>query len=109
MRGGTSLWHAHNKNAQWIELRGRFATLRATRPKAKLLHSLEEVVAAWASGTCTNTDAGETRIRSLQRPEGMRLEIRHKSWKPIRLCQNQAHALMLFRQEIATFVLLRDG
>lgn len=103
-RGGASLWQAQNDSAQWIELRGRFATFRATRPKAMLLLSLEREVDAWANGLRPSKDAADTRIRALKRPEGPRLEIRHKTWKPIRLCETQARGLMLFRQEIAAFV-----
>lgn len=103
LRGSLSLWQVNNDNAQWIELRGNFATFRATRPKALLLLSLQDVIEGWANGTHQSREASEIRIRTMQRAEGLRLEIRHKSWKPIRLCRDQARGFVLFVPEITAF------
>lgn len=107
-RENLSLWRARNDNAQWIELRGPLATFRATRPKVNLLLSLQPVIQAWADGARPISKATDLTIRTVSRPEGLRLEISYRHWKPIRLCRRQARGLTMFSKEIADFAASRS-
>jgi hypothetical protein len=97
-----SLWQTGNESAQWIELRGIDPIFRVTRTKARLLCVLEEQVARWAQGTPVAASVGDSSFQILNGAPA-RLEIRHKDWRPIRLCRQHAQALVLFRDAVRRF------
>lgn len=108
-RGALTLWWAENENAEWVELRGPITTFRATRAKANLLLSLEPVLEAWAAGEQPSAEQDQLRIRTVERPDGAKLEVRYKSWKPMRLCRKQALGIVTFAQEIRAFASSSSG
>lgn len=102
-REALTLWRAENGSAEWIEVRGPIPTLRATRPKANLLLSLQPVLNAWISGARPSANEDQLRIRTVKHHGDLKLEVRYRTWKPLRLCRKQARAILLFAAEIEAF------
>lgn len=92
--GPATLWLVGNEGAEWIELRGPFTTLRATRPKAKLLVDVRQDLEHWADGGSPEVKARDLLIRPARRFGAHVLEVTYRTWKPVRLTRDQAKALL---------------
>lgn len=103
--GGSSLWMAGNDNAEWIEMRGPFVTLRATRPKAKLLVNVRIDIERWADGGSPQLKARDLTIATASRKGVQVLEITYRTWKPIRLSRDQAKALLKLLDHVKSFAM----
>jgi hypothetical protein len=103
-KGKLSLWRNGNGSSVWIELRGPEGTVRATRQKVKFLLDLESTIHSWASGKEPSVAKGDLRIETIHRHNGPKLELRHQTWKPIRLSRGQARGLLAFVSELKAFV-----
>lgn len=101
--GRSSLWLAGNDNAEWIEMRGPFATLRATRPKANLLFTVRIDIERWADGGSPQLKVRDLTIATVTRLGDRVLEITHRTWKPIRLSRVQAQALLKLIDHVRIF------
>ncbi|WP_286965355.1 hypothetical protein [Methylobacterium sp.] len=102
-RGPTSVWVAGNADADWLEVRGPFQTLRATRPKARLLVTLKSEVERWSAGGTPDVSTGDLIISTVHRFGTPYLEVRHRTWKPIRLSREQARAVLRFFDQVTDF------
>lgn len=100
---GCTLWLMSNENADWIELRGRFATARATRPKARLLLDVEESLRDWAAGGGPKVRSRDLSVCPMRKQGEEVLEIKFKAWKPLRLSRKQAQALLALFEPVKVF------
>ncbi len=94
---------AIDEGAEWIELRGPFTTLRATRPKAKLLVDVRQDVERWADGGSPEVKARDLVIRPTRRFGAHVLEVTYRTWKPVRLTRDQAKALLRMIDHVRDF------
>ena len=102
--GMATLWLTGNETAQWIEIRGQFPTLRATRPKASLMVNARIDIERWADGGTPEAKARDLVIAT-GRYNGLRvLILRYRTWKPLRLTREQAKAFLNFLDPIRSFV-----
>ncbi len=101
--GEASLWLVANENGEWVELIGSFPTLRMSRSKAKLLTSIRGDVRKWADGGTPTVQMRDLAINVVQRFGTPQLEVRYRTWKPIRLTREQARSAIRFNDAIATF------
>lgn len=101
--GSATLWLTGNENAEWIELRGPFTTLRATRPKAKLLVDVRQDLERWADGKSPEVKARDLSIRSARRFGLLVLEVTYRTWKPVRLTRDQTRALLRLIDHVRSF------
>lgn len=101
--GSISLWLTGNDGAEWIEVRGPFPTVRATRPKAQLLISVRTDLERWAEGDSPEMKVRDLAITTVRRFGQPNLELRHRTWKPIRLSREQACAVLRFLDPIRNF------
>ena len=65
----------------------------ATRPKAKLLMDVRQNLERWPDGGKPDVGARDPTIRSARRFGLLVLEISYRTWKPVRLTQDQAKTL----------------
>lgn len=101
--GASTLWLAGNEHAEWIELRGSFTTLRVTRPKARLLLNVRTDLMRWAQGESPQVKARDLTIAPVRRMGIWVLEIRYRTWKPLRLSRDQARAVFAFIDPMRAF------
>ena len=101
--GLATLWVTGNEVAEWIELRGPFATVRVTRSKAKLLVDLRQCLERWADGESPQVKVRELSICSARRFGALVLEVSYKNWKPVRVTRDQALALVHLIDHVAFF------
>lgn len=101
--GAYSLWQAGNNDAEWIEIRGPTAVLRATRPKVQLLVSRRSLLQSWADGANPEKQSPDLSITTVMRFGEQQLELRHRTWRPIRVSRPQARAVLAFMDQIADF------
>ncbi len=92
--GGATIWRTGNSTAEWIEVRGRFPTFRATGPKARLIVQVSADLETWASGGDPHR-ADRGIVVSTARRRGIHvLEVSYRTWKPVRLTRDQAAAVV---------------
>lgn len=101
--GSATLWLTGNETAEWIELRGPFTTLRATRPKARLLADARQQLERWANGQSPEVKARDLAIRCTRHFGVLVLEVTYKTWKPVRLTRDQTRALLRLIDHVRRF------
>lgn len=101
--GSATLWLTRNSGAEWIEVRGPFATVRATRSKAKLLVEVQQNLERWADGEDPELKAQDLSIRSLCRFGTLVLEVSYRTWKPMRVTRDQARAIIWLMEHVRSF------
>lgn len=102
--GSATLWLVDGDGSEWIELRGQFPTVRATRPKAKLLMDVRQDLERWADGEKPDVRARDLTIRSVRRFGSLVLEVSYRTWKPVRLTRDQAKALLSLSDHVKSYV-----
>lgn len=101
--GGATIWRTGNSSAQWIEVRGRFPTFRATGPKARLIVDVRSELDSWAGGGDPRRVDRDIAVSSARRRGLHVLEVSHGTWKPMRLTREQAAAVLRLIEHIDRF------